>query len=97
MLMVAKAFFPNDFIVPPGLLIVMHLVTSVSRIWGMVIFLMMVSRVHRLPTWWAFVTCAVGTALIIAIAILVREVLGYLLNIPPILFNVREYLLQWLP
>jgi hypothetical protein len=63
----------------------------------MVTFLVMVSQVHRLPMWWTFATCAVGLALIIAIAILVREALGYLLNIPPDLFSIREYVRQWLP
>jgi hypothetical protein len=96
-LMATKAFYPNDLFVPPGLLLVVKVATAISRIWGWIIFLVMASQVHRLPFWWTFVTCAVGIGLIVAIAILTREILGYLLNIPPILFNIREYLLQLVP
>ena len=97
MLIIAKAFDPNGLMVRPGLLFVMKVITGISRIWGWLVFLAMVSQVHRLTMWQSFVTCAVGMGSIVAIAIPVRAMLGYLLNIPPILFNVREYVLEWLP
>ena len=97
MLIIAKAFDPNGLMVRPGLLFVMEVITGISRIWGWLVFLAMVSQVHRLTMWQSFVTCAVGMGSIVAIAIPVRAMLGYLLNIPPILFNVREYVLEWLP
>ena len=97
MLIIAKAFDPNGLMVAPGLLFVMKVIIGVSRIWGLIVFLVMVSQVHRLTMWWAFVTCAVGMGSIVAIAISVRAILGYLLNIPPILFDIREYVLEWLP
>jgi hypothetical protein len=96
-LMATKAFYPNVLFVPAELLLVIKVVTAVSRMWGWIIFFVMASQVHCLPLRWTFATCVAGIGLIIAMTILAREVLGYLLNIPPILFSVREYLLQWLP
>jgi hypothetical protein len=96
-LMTAKAFDPDRLMVRPELLVVVNIITSASRIWGWIVFLVMVSQVHRLAVWQALVTCAIGMGSIFAIAIPVRAMLGYLLNIPPILFNVREYVLEWLP
>lgn len=97
MLMMAKAFDPDRLMVRPELLVAMKVIIGASRIWGWIVFLVMVSQVHRLAVWQAFVICALGMGSIVAIAIPVRALLGYVLNIPPILFNVQEYVLEWIP
>jgi hypothetical protein len=96
-LLISRSFDPGSLIAPVGLLLPMKIITGVSRAWAWVVFLVMISQVHRFTIWWAIITCVAGMASIIVIAILVRTALGYLLNIPPDLFDIREYVLLWLP
>ena len=96
-LLIAGILDPDRFMVPAPLLLWMKLITGVSRIWGMIVFVVMVSRVHRFTMWWAIMTYVAGMASVAGIAIFVRSILGYLLNIPPALFNIREYVLHWIP
>jgi hypothetical protein len=96
-LLMSRPFNPDNLMIPSGQLLSIRIVADVSYVWGVVVFLVMVSHLHRLTMWRAIVIYAVGTAVIIAIAFLVRAVLGHLLHISPNLFDIRQYLLTWLP
>jgi signal peptidase I len=92
-LLVISRFFDHvSLFVPSGLLISVKTILAIFNNWSLVVFLVMISQVHRLALRWAIVTYALGLASIISFAFLVRVFLGYLFDIPPDLFDIPTYL-----
>lgn len=81
-----------SLIVPSGFLLLVRAILTIGDIWSLVVFLVMISQVHRFSVWWAIVTYILGWASIALVAFLVRAFLGYLLGIPPNLFSIPTYL-----
>jgi hypothetical protein len=91
-LVVSRLFDHVSLVVPSGLLILVRAILAIGNIWSLVVFFVMISQVHQFEVRWAMVTYILGLASIALVAFLVRTFLGYVLDIPPDLFNISSYL-----
>jgi signal peptidase I len=96
-LMVSRFFDQHSFFVPSSLLVFVKAVLAISNVWSLGLVAAMISQVHRIGLPSAIVTYVGGWILIVLCACVVRALLGYLFDIPPVLFNIQAYIKYLLP